>query len=196
MTVRQPYLPATKRKADILAATVELLAEQGPNVITLRQIAERAGVPHSLIVRHFGDKAGLIRQATLGELLRWAEVVTAQDGPVAAFVAGFRYLCEHRVSGAALGLAVSGLAQPQFDQDTFPVVDAHVELLVAAGMPRRAARDLALAAIAMIASFVAAEDWWVAVSQYRGATARSRARRAIEHQLELLLEAGLARSTT
>lgn len=194
MTTRQPYVPAAERKADILAATVALLAEQGPAAMTLRQIGERAGVPHTLIVRHFGDKAGLIRQATFGEMLRWAEVVGAHGDPVRAFVAGFRYLCQNRVSGAALALAVSGMGQrPQEGQNAFPVVDTHVDILAAAGLPRRAARDLTFAAIAMIVGFVAAEDWWVTVSQYRGARSRTSAQRALEKQLELLVEAGVAR---
>jgi len=193
MADRQPYRPAAERKAAIIDATVTLLAEEGPNTITLRRIAERAGVPHPLIIRHFGDKATLIRQATFGELLRWTEVVRDHDDPVAAFVAGFRYLCTHRVSGAAVGLAVSGMARPQFDQDTFPVIDAHVELLTAAGMPQRAALDLAMGGLAMIGSFVAAEDWWLAVGRFRGADARRRARRAMEAQIETLVEAGLAR---
>jgi hypothetical protein len=59
-------------------------------------------------------------------------------------------------------------------------------------MRKRPARDLAVAAVAIIASWVAAEDWWLAVSQYRGANARSRARRAVERQITLLVEAGLA----
>ncbi|MGH9092212.1 MAG: TetR/AcrR family transcriptional regulator [Acidimicrobiales bacterium] len=195
MANRQPYLPAARRKADILAATVALLAEQGPAALTLRQIAERAGVPHTIIVRHFGDKAGLIRQATLGEILRWADAVRAEDDPVRAFVAGFRYLCRHRVSGTALALALSGTARPQSDQDTFPVVETHVEVLVAAGMPRRAARDLALAAVTMIGGFVVGEDWWVAASRRRGAAARRQAQRAFELHLEMLLVAGLTRSS-
>lgn len=194
MANRQPYLPAARRKADILEATVALLAEQGPAALTLRQIAERAGVPHTIIVRHFRDKAGLVRQATLGEMVRWADVVQAHDDPVRAFVAGFRYLCRHRVSGRALALALSGTARAETGQDTFPVIEAHAAVLVASGMPRRAARDLALAAVTMIGGFVVGEDWWVAASGRRGAGARRQAQRAFERHLEMLLVAGVARS--
>ncbi len=193
MAPRQPYRPASERKADIVDATVTLLAERGPSALTLREIGQRAGVPHTVIVRHFGDKAGLIRAATLGELLRWAEVVRGEHDAVTAFVAGFRFLCEHPRTGAAVGLAVAGTARPSFEVDQFPVVDAHVELLVAQGMPARRARDLSMAAIALIAAWVVAEDWWVTVSRYRGSRARQRARRAIETQLRTMVEAGLAR---
>jgi AcrR family transcriptional regulator len=189
---RQPYKSAAARKADILEATVDLLAESGPKAITVRQIAERAGVQHAVIFRHFRDKAALVSQATLGELLGWAEVAGAHRSPVEAFVAGFRYLCGRRTSAAALGLTLSGPSGPAVQQNTFPVVDTYVEILAAAGMRPRAARDLAMAAVAIIAGWVAAEDWWLAVGHYRGATARARGRRAIEVQIRQLVEAGLA----
>ncbi|HEX6311122.1 MAG TPA: helix-turn-helix domain-containing protein [Acidimicrobiia bacterium] len=194
MAHRQPYKTADERKADILDATVELLAEYGPDAITVRQIAERAGVQHTVIFRHFGDKAALIRQATLGELVGWAEVAAAQLSPVDAFIAGFRYLCKRQKSATALSFTMSGVSGPAVQQDTFPVVDAYAAILVAAGMQVRAARDLTMAVVAIITGWVVAEDWWLAVSKYRGATARIRARRAVEAQIRLLVEAGLGRS--
>ena len=45
----------------VRAATVELLAERGPREITVRAVAERAGVNHALVHRHFGTKDDLIR---------------------------------------------------------------------------------------------------------------------------------------
>lgn len=191
---RQPYKSAAERKADILEATVDLLAEYGPGAVTVRQIAERAGVQHALIFRHFDDKAALVREATLGEMLGWAEVAGAQRSPVEAFIAGFRYLTERRKSAEALGRTLSGTSGPAVQQDNFPVVDTYVGLLVAAGMTERAARDLTMAVVAIITGWVAAEDWWLAVSRYRGATARTRARRAIEAQIRRLVEAGIAES--
>jgi hypothetical protein len=66
--------------------------------------------------------------------------------------------------------------------------------MAAAGMQEWAARDLTVAAVAIITAWVAAEDWWLAVGHYRGATARTRARRAIEAQIRQLVDAGLAKS--
>jgi len=192
---RQPYKSAAERKADILDATVDLLAEHGPDAVTVRQIADRAGVKHALIFRHFGDKAALVQAATLGELRGWADVAGARRAPVDAFIAGFRYLVERRKVAEALGRTLSGMSRPGLRPDTFPVVDTYVGVLVAAGMPARAARDLTMAAVAIITGWVAAEDWWLAVGHYRGATARTRARRAIEAQIRLLVEAGIAGST-
>ena len=49
--------------AAVQAATVELLAERGPREMTIRDVAERAGVNHALVHRHFGTKDALIRAA-------------------------------------------------------------------------------------------------------------------------------------
>lgn len=47
--------------AAVQAAAVELLAELGPREVTMRRVAELAGVNHALIHRHFGTKDALIR---------------------------------------------------------------------------------------------------------------------------------------
>jgi AcrR family transcriptional regulator len=47
--------------AAVQAAAVELLAESGPREVTVRKVAERAGVNHALIHRHFGTKDALLR---------------------------------------------------------------------------------------------------------------------------------------
>jgi AcrR family transcriptional regulator len=47
--------------AAVQVAAVELLSERGPRDVTVREVAERAGVNHALIHRHFGTKDELIR---------------------------------------------------------------------------------------------------------------------------------------
>ncbi len=49
--------------AAVLEATVALLAEAGPHTLSVRQVAERAGVNHALVHRHFGTKEEIVRQA-------------------------------------------------------------------------------------------------------------------------------------
>ena len=51
-------------------AAVALLAEHGPRDVTVRQVAELAGVNHALIHRHFGTKDGLIRAVVTEESRR------------------------------------------------------------------------------------------------------------------------------
>jgi AcrR family transcriptional regulator len=44
----------------VLDAATELVADRGPNAVTVRAIAERAGVNHALVHRYFGTKEDLI----------------------------------------------------------------------------------------------------------------------------------------
>jgi AcrR family transcriptional regulator len=46
-----------------MAATIELLGERSAAAISVRDIAARAGVQHSLVFRHFGDKDTLLRDS-------------------------------------------------------------------------------------------------------------------------------------
>jgi AcrR family transcriptional regulator len=46
-------------RANIRNAALRLFAERGPDAVTMRQIAEAAGVSPALVVHHFGNKEGL-----------------------------------------------------------------------------------------------------------------------------------------
>lgn len=50
------------RRAQIVAAAVDVLAEEGFKAATIARIAERAGVSKGLVLYHFADKADLMRQ--------------------------------------------------------------------------------------------------------------------------------------
>ena len=47
--------------AAVQRAAVELLAEHGPREVTVRRVADLAGVNHALIHRHYGTKDALVR---------------------------------------------------------------------------------------------------------------------------------------
>jgi AcrR family transcriptional regulator len=47
--------------ARILDAAQELFAKHGPAAVTVRQVAEKAGVTHALVHKYFGSKDDLIR---------------------------------------------------------------------------------------------------------------------------------------
>lgn len=44
----------------LLAAVADIVREAGPEAVTLRECARRAGVSHSAATPHFGDKRGLL----------------------------------------------------------------------------------------------------------------------------------------
>src|SRR5579875_2572479 len=54
------------RRAAILQAARQALAEQGYARTTIREIARRAGVTHGLVMRHFGSKERLLLLALPG----------------------------------------------------------------------------------------------------------------------------------
>lgn len=76
--VRKPYHHGNLRQA-LLEAALELIAEQGPSALSLRQAARRAGVSHAAPRRHF---------ATVGEL------------HLAVAEGGYRKLREHLMKRA------------------------------------------------------------------------------------------------
>ncbi|EFQ82347.1 transcriptional regulator, TetR family [Aeromicrobium marinum DSM 15272] len=49
-------------RSAVLTAASELVAERGPDRFSVRDIAERAGVNHALVHRHFGTKADVMEQ--------------------------------------------------------------------------------------------------------------------------------------
>jgi len=62
MAKRSTYHHGNLRRA-LLDATVELIEECGPEGVTLRGVARRAGVSHAAPYRHFRDKQALLGAA-------------------------------------------------------------------------------------------------------------------------------------
>jgi AcrR family transcriptional regulator len=129
---------ATQR---LVAAAVDLFAEQGYDATTVAQIAERAGVTRSTFFRHFSDKHELLvaGQETLSRLL--AEGITeapADASPLEAVAAGLE-----RASSAM------GLANRELGPRLKAAVAASTEL-----QERDALKNVGLAA-AMTAALVA-----------------------------------------
>ena len=65
----------------LLDAVAEAIAEHGPEAISLRDVARRAGVAHSAAAPHFGDKRGLLTAFAAEGMRRLGE---AQRGFMAA----------------------------------------------------------------------------------------------------------------
>lgn len=75
----RPYHHGDLRNA-VLAETVRLLGEVGSSALSLREVARRAGVAHTSVTHHFGDKAGLLTAVAVdGFRLLGAELRAVQD---------------------------------------------------------------------------------------------------------------------
>lgn len=70
----------------VLDATRELLAERGPAGFSVREIAQRAGVNHALVHRHFGTKEDVLREVLGAEAD--AVVAALADAGVATAAGG------------------------------------------------------------------------------------------------------------
>lgn len=95
---RRPYRREgeEKRREDLIAAAMELVAEGGPEAATVRAIAARAGVTPGLIRHYFTSKEELthaayrhVMEAMTHEAIRASESIPDTDptGRLAAFVA-------------------------------------------------------------------------------------------------------------
>ena len=55
----RPYHHGDLRRA-LIESALEIVTEQGPMTLSLREVARRVGVSHAAPAHHFGDKTGLI----------------------------------------------------------------------------------------------------------------------------------------
>ncbi|MFN6951289.1 MAG: TetR/AcrR family transcriptional regulator [Albidovulum sp.] len=82
------------RRADLIAAVLELLAEAGPAATTVRAIAEAAGLSPGMIRHHFSSKEDLVNAAYREHMSRQMQEAERSLGPGTArerlrrFVAG------------------------------------------------------------------------------------------------------------
>lgn len=69
------------RRADLIAAVLELLAEAGPAAATVRAIAEAAGLSPGMIRHHFSSKEDLVNAAYREHMARQMQEAERSLGP-------------------------------------------------------------------------------------------------------------------
>ena len=159
-------------RADILRAARDLLAQRLPADVTVRQIADRAGVQHSLVHRHFATKQRLVTEVMATAAQEYADAVrSAGDDPVGGFARALDYFLSNRE--ALLVLAGSALSTPPGERPgggEFPGAAAHLDQLRRAGAARsNATRAEVVSLMALIAGWAMSEDWWTAAGGLRSA---------------------------
>jgi len=78
-----PRAPDAERRAELLAALVDVVAEDGLGNRSLRQIADRLGTSHRMLIHHFGSRAGMLVAVVQAVEARQAAVRDGLAGPPA-----------------------------------------------------------------------------------------------------------------
>lgn len=142
---RDRSLTATARRAQIIAATIETIAELGYGQASFGRIAERAGLSSTrLISYHFAGKQELIEQVVdeiVGEIgasvgARIADQTSAMGALRAYIESNVEYMALHRTEmKALLGIFLSGAlpTSPTSEESGPAVAVSHLEELLRAG---------------------------------------------------------------
>lgn len=82
MTDTAPRISRARQESEdkLIQAAAELLGEVGPRAMSVRAVAERAGVNHGLVHHYFGGKDGLLRAAMRQLVEEHAEFARAKSG--------------------------------------------------------------------------------------------------------------------
>lgn len=120
----RPYHHGSLRRA-LIDAGIEVLTETGPGGLTLRGVAQRAGVSHAAPYAHFADKQALLAAVSAeGYRMLYDRLVAATAGregdPRAQLLeAACAYLGFAREHPAHFRITLSGLVERQADHPEY-----------------------------------------------------------------------------
>lgn len=147
----------------LITAAADLFAEVGPNAVSVRNIADQAGVNHGLVHHYFGSKAGLV-QAVLERMASESEAAMVEMGPAAVFDANDPRVRRHVRIVARVVL--DNAAPPGF-QNAFPVFDQIVGMIRnVTGVDDETARTRAASALAMSMGWLILEPFLIAAAGF------------------------------
>jgi AcrR family transcriptional regulator len=155
----------------VIKAAAELFAERSPGQVTIREIAARARVSHSLIHRHFGTKQDLLNAVIGTSTRRYSDRIATVSDPGESFRAGFLFGAEGDPGATTLARVVlEGRTRGMQAGDAFPGMAEHVELLEktldARGIePPFPPKVVAAAAFALIGGWFILEKWLVPAAE-------------------------------
>jgi AcrR family transcriptional regulator len=114
----------TEIRDALITAAIEMFAEHGPAAISIRAIAEHAGVGHGLIHRYFGSKEALLNAAidrlAIGVTTR---MVTSEGLDVAALV----HLQRRSLNPWIIGRQMADGVDVASTRSSFPLIQAVVD---------------------------------------------------------------------
>lgn len=113
----------------ILDAAESLLLVKSQNRISIREVAELAGVKHPLIHRHFGTKEKLITAVHARGVERVKEKLTEMDDLAGQATVFFQAIGENRFRQIAVARAMLDGVDIREIQSDFPVMNRLLDLL-------------------------------------------------------------------
>jgi AcrR family transcriptional regulator len=149
----------------LFEAARELLAEKPAAELTVREIAARAGVQHTLIGRHFGGRDALLALVVAEALARFAAAVDAAGDLAAALRVGLEQFSTNRA--LASGMAVFVVGHDVGELARYPLADAYEGQLLRAGMGPGQARDTAVMVIALMSGWVVGQRFFLGMAGRR-----------------------------
>lgn len=156
---RAPYRKADEVKEAVLGAATDLFATHTPDAVSLRQIAEQAGVQHSLIIRHFGTKDEVVRQVLVRMTEGYAASVDTAHTAPEGFKAAFEYMLREPAAIRSMVSAVIGAEEVVTEGRPFPGVARHLAQLDADGATGRDPRIVAVVAVTLMGGWAMLEPW-------------------------------------
>ncbi|AZS42966.1 HTH-type transcriptional regulator BetI [Microbacterium oleivorans] len=174
---RRTYLDVDDRRRQLLDAAVDVMVDDGVSALSLRTVAQRAGVAHRVVSYAFGSKAELVsallqRESELLTRRLWAEPLAPLPLAEAVAAALRTFMAELRrdrvrherlaelTAMARASAALAGAARAEAE-----AIRAEIERLVDARATARGARPTVPTATLVAVVHAAAEGlaaWWLA----------------------------------
>lgn len=129
MSANEPPRGREAAKTAILNAAEQLLAVKSPNKISIREIAEIAGVKHPIIHRYFGTKDELVTAVHTRAMERASREVASigsVEGMASVFIETAR---RNKVRQTTIARALLDGTPPEKIQTEFPVIRRILQLL-------------------------------------------------------------------
>ncbi|WP_415952700.1 TetR/AcrR family transcriptional regulator [Streptomyces sp. KLOTTS4A1] len=159
-----------QRQVELVDAAVALIEEEGAG-FRVQRLAERVGLPRSVLYRHFKDRAGLeemIRRRVAESFLRRMQPTLSFEGTVEESVrrvvgAHLDWVAQHPRLYAYMGVGEHAMGDGSLVADTKTAIammlgERFEDILAAAGVPKAPIRSVAVGIVGFVDTAV---NQWV-----------------------------------
>jgi AcrR family transcriptional regulator len=147
-------------RASLIATASDLFAARGPRAVSVREVADAAGVNHGLVHHYFGSKGGLVT-AVLDHLAEEATEEINNREPLAVFYAAGGATERH---GRIVAHLLLEGADPSELKSGFPGFDALIRRCRDEGMTAKVAKQRAAQVVALVLGWQLFEPYLTAAA--------------------------------